>query len=103
MDGAVPPVLHMPSWYMQGNLAFLVNTRNVSHVTPVKILHIIIGMVSCSFVSQNNMLWYEVGAYKQYICATSSLVSYGHAVDFFQKKTFAGLNSFIFAIHVTYS
>jgi hypothetical protein len=57
MDSAVPPVVHMPSWYVQGNLAFLVNTRNVSHVTPVKILHIIIiGMVSCSFVSQNNML-----------------------------------------------
>jgi hypothetical protein len=52
MDGAIPPVLHMTSWYVQGNLAFLVNTRNVSHVTLVKILHIIIiGMVSCSFVS----------------------------------------------------
>ena len=57
MDGAIPPVLHTPSWYVQGNLAFLVNARNVSHVTPVKNLHIIIrGMVSCSFVSQNNML-----------------------------------------------
>jgi len=33
----------------------------------------------------------------------SSLVSYGYAVDLFQKTTFVGLSSFIFAIHVNHS
>jgi len=85
MDGAIPPVLHMPSWYVQGYRALLMNTRNVSHVTPVKNSHvIIIGMVSRSFVSQNNMLSYEL-AYKQYMYTTSNLVSCGHAADLFRK------------------